>query len=222
MTDRTELRRLAEAATPGPWRKRWYGSGGYEGREGVTVVTNTGTVNCDEIAYLGRGDHDEDTAHRSRNGAFIAAASPDVVLGLLDEIDHADATMDRMVEECLNDSVKSQAWDDRVKLADAIAERDQLREDAKHALVIVGNVGRELGQTQHERDQLRAEIEDRIKAFDICHRQAMDTGHACIVAERERDQLREVLGIIAEFDPAVTHGWAECVREMARSALKAR
>ena len=96
MVDRTELRRLAEAATPGPWRKRWYGSGGYEGREGVTVVTNTGTINCDEIAYLGRGDIDEDTAQRSRNGAFIAAASPDMVLGLLDEIERQKAWAQQM------------------------------------------------------------------------------------------------------------------------------
>ena len=151
MTDRNKLRRLAEAATPGPW---W----------------TSDKLKCHPDLEL------------SDDTAYIAAASPDVVLGLLDEIEElADAY------ECLNDSVKSQAWDDRVKLADAIAERDELREEAKHALVIVGNVGRELGQTQHERDQLRA-----------------------------------VLGKIAEFDPAVTHGWAECVREMARSALKAR
>ena len=113
----------------------------------------------------------------SDDTAYIAAASPDVVLGLLDSIS---------VLEGWYATVSGQH-------RAAEAERDQLREEAKHALVIVGNVGCELGQTQHERDQLRAEVET----------------------------LREVLGIIAEFDPAVTHGWAECVREMARSALKA-
>ena len=38
-------------------------------------------------------------------------------------------------------------------------------------------------------------------------------------AEADRDQLRAVLGKIAEFDPAVTHGWAVHVRETARRAL---
>ena len=41
-------------------------------------------------------------------------------------------------------------------------------------------------------------------------------------AEAERDQLRAALESIATHNPAVTHGWAVHVREMARRALKAR
>ena len=87
------LRKLAEEATPGPWRTRWYGSGGYEGREGVTVVTDTGSVSCQDIAYLGRGDLEEDTAQRSRNGKYIAAVSPSVILGLLDRVAELEAEL---------------------------------------------------------------------------------------------------------------------------------
>ena len=124
MTDRNELRHLAEVANK---RGGWYPAG---------VMWDV------LIEYLQSQTAEEDAA-------YIAAAPPKVVLGLLDEI-------------------------------------ERLREEAKHALVIVGNVGRELGQTQHERDQLRAALE-----------------------------------AVANHNPAVTHGWAVHVREMARNALKA-
>jgi hypothetical protein len=162
MTDRNELRRLAEAAASGPW---W----------------TSDKLKCHPDLEL------------SDDTAYIAAASPEVVLGLLDSIS---------VLEGWYATVSGQH-------RAAEAERDQLREEAQHALVIVGNVGRELGQTQHERDQLRAEV-DRQKAW------------VQQMAMADAEHLREVLGIIAEFDPAVTHGWAECVREMARSALRVK
>ena len=115
MTDHNELRKLAEAANE------------------IDSVNWWDADNRDHLPSFSRDDR-----------AYIAAASPDVFLGLLDE-----------------------------------------------------------------RDQLRAEV-DRQKAW------------AQQMALADVEHLREVLGIIAEFDPAVTHGWAECVREMARSALKAR
>ena len=122
MTDRNELRKLAEEANE---RGGWYPAGVMwdvliEGLQSQTA---------------------------KEDAAYIAAASPDVVLGLLDEIER-----------------EKSGWFQRYVDADC-ARKD---------------------------------------------------------AEIERDELRAVLGKIAEIDPAVTHGWAECVREMARNALKAR
>lgn len=76
--DVTELRRLAEAATPGPWdfHRPHHAYRAYsieqvmpEGHLGEAVaVTEEGAV--------------------EGNAAYIAAASPDVVLGLLDRLAH--------------------------------------------------------------------------------------------------------------------------------------
>ncbi len=127
MTDRNELRRLAEAS-----------KGGFDGQ----------WYKQEDIAHM----HFDD---------YIAAASPDVVLGLLDE----------------NEAV-------RLANLDCVDQFNQMRE---------------------ERDQAQNDF-----------RQAMELVRKYAA---ERDQLRVVLGKIAEFDPAVTHGWAEDVREMARNAL---
>jgi hypothetical protein len=62
-----ELRALAEKATPGPWRQ------GY--REGKYVYTGVDDFLTGPI--------------RAENAAYIAAASPDVILVLLDERDAA-------------------------------------------------------------------------------------------------------------------------------------
>ena len=82
--DVAELRRLAENATPGPWDSyrphpsyRAYAVDQVmpAGHLGETVAT-TQDVNADE------------------NAAYIAAASPDVVLGLLDRLAHMTEARD--------------------------------------------------------------------------------------------------------------------------------
>ena len=155
MTDRNELRKLAEEANE---RGGWYPAGVMwdvliEGLQSQTA---------------------------KEDAAYIAAASPEVVLGLLDEIE-------RLTQ------------DNRYKYGDGyeaagielVSERDQLREEAKHALVIVGNVGRELGQTQHERDQIRA------------------------VAVR----LREAMADVASEAPTDPDLWMRYTQDLARNVL---
>lgn len=65
---------------------------------------------------------------------------------------------------------------------------------------------------------------DEIVALEIAESVAQnvleDWKARALSAETERDQLRAVLGKIANHNPAVTHGWAKWVREMARSALR--
>ena len=159
MTDRNELRRLAEASLKA--EETWHHEADLHGSLACT--------------YGEAGEH-----YVEQDAAYIAAASPEVVLGLLDEIE-------RLTQ------------DNRYKYGDGyeaagielVSERDQLREEAKHALVIVGNVGRELGQTQHERDQIRA------------------------VAVR----LREAMADVASEAPTDPDLWMRYTQDLARNVL---
>jgi hypothetical protein len=67
MTTLTELRKLAEAATPGPWR---------EGTPPPNGTTTVGTVQGLMTAHCFNG----------RDSAFISAANPATILALLDLI----------------------------------------------------------------------------------------------------------------------------------------
>ena len=71
--DIKRLRRLAEQATPGPWRVNMKGHSYHE----------VARVNDLEIAP----PNSVDLSHWTVDAAYIAAASPDVVLALLDEIE---------------------------------------------------------------------------------------------------------------------------------------
>lgn len=88
MTDYINLRKLAEAATPGPWRM-WLSGAAFR-------VTTPAMDNHPLQAYVCKGSWwAGDSVERPgknqaiQNGAYIAAASPKVVLALLDEIDAA-------------------------------------------------------------------------------------------------------------------------------------
>ena len=72
-----ELRRLAEAATPGPWWHEWV-----DGDDWWAVYGQpTGDMVRPEVCTMWRSDE----------AAYIAAANPTVVLALLDAADERDA-----------------------------------------------------------------------------------------------------------------------------------
>ncbi|HFH2906914.1 ead/Ea22-like family protein [Pseudomonas aeruginosa] len=82
MTDHTELRRLAKAATPGEWSAVWEEGDDtawsnlfpiIQAENGETVIGNEGFYS----------DLEQDKA----NAKFCAAANPKTILALLDEID---------------------------------------------------------------------------------------------------------------------------------------
>ncbi|HCF3885658.1 TPA: ead/Ea22-like family protein [Pseudomonas aeruginosa] len=76
MTDHAELRRLAEAATPGPW-----------GRDGFYIHTTRkegGTTYVETWNTLAG-------IARKENAEFVATANPKTVVALLDEIDRLKA-----------------------------------------------------------------------------------------------------------------------------------
>jgi len=74
-TNIEELKRLAEAATPGPWIKRGYVLGIGCGVDGVTAVAHHTT---------------------SADAAYIAAANPAAVLELIQQRDELLAAMHRI------------------------------------------------------------------------------------------------------------------------------
>jgi hypothetical protein len=85
MTDHTELRRLAESATPGPWTA--LGTGVRGGDHWYIVADD------EAIAYVSANDG-SDEAERQPRAEFIAAANPSTVLALLDEIAALQARID--------------------------------------------------------------------------------------------------------------------------------
>lgn len=75
-TSVSDLRKLAEAATPGPWHITDTGDAHWE-RE----IRSGDRLGSSQVAWCGGR-----MGQAQKDAAFIAAASPDVVLGLLDEV----------------------------------------------------------------------------------------------------------------------------------------
>ena len=71
-TELNQLRDLAQSATPGPWRVEARGHASQE----VARVNNLEVAPPDSV----------ELAHCATDAAYIAAVSPDVVLGLIDEV----------------------------------------------------------------------------------------------------------------------------------------
>ncbi len=90
MIDRKALREKAEAATPGPWKADGWQHESYDGNY---FVRGDG-VATEEVAHCeGSGRYEE-------NAAYIAAASPDVVLALLDQLAALTAENERLTAHC--------------------------------------------------------------------------------------------------------------------------
>lgn len=89
MTDKEELRRLAQAATPGPWEK-----GTIVGLQFPIVCCAMDGIrlNVAHVAGIRNGEG-------LNNAAFIAAANPAVVLELLDEIERLRAEVERLQQD---------------------------------------------------------------------------------------------------------------------------
>ena len=76
LPDLAELRRLAEAATPGPWRTEYLMGAGND----LLTAIIAGRATPDDLRVIG-------STLAERDGKFVAAASPAVVLALLAERD---------------------------------------------------------------------------------------------------------------------------------------
>lgn len=81
--NKQELRRLAEAATPGPWKECGHARGGCSCG---MVWSRAADL---PVAEAWRGDQEapEPAEGSKANAAFIAAANPSAILSLLDELE---------------------------------------------------------------------------------------------------------------------------------------
>ena len=114
MSDYSELKRLAEAATPGPWA--------YDGSYVCPDRTEDGTT----YVELWRSIAD---CHQPENTKFIAAANPAAVLALIAEVEGLRAQHGRDSAELRS---LSQARDDARKERDQLkADNEELRKDAE-------------------------------------------------------------------------------------------
>ena len=85
MIDTKELRRLAQAATKGPWRVDEVGVG-FEIAAGDNVVAQAQSIPRDSFQH----------AARRANAAFIAAANPAAITELLDRIEAAESALSNL------------------------------------------------------------------------------------------------------------------------------
>ena len=137
MSDHSELKRLAEAATPGPWA--------YDGSYVCPARTEDGTT----YVELWRSIAD---CHQPENTKFIAAANPAAVLALIAEVEGLRAQHGRDSAELRS---LCQARDDARK------ERDNLKSELAR-LRAGGQVSKgELERLEEFKRQVRENRRDR-------------------------------------------------------------
>ncbi|MDS9771623.1 ead/Ea22-like family protein [Pseudomonas aeruginosa] len=132
MTDHAELRRLAKAATPGPWTL--YVPEDYQGPDELPGYG----VECAEGRAIVWGALEPETGCQfDRDAEFIAAANPQAILALLDEIDGMKASGWRnhsvnyaRAEKCPQTLETAQAaWDRDQELIEE--QRQQIARDSQ-------------------------------------------------------------------------------------------
>lgn len=155
MSKYTELKRLAEAATYGPW-KYW----GEVAHEVFSSISGTRVFSISKDA-------------KESDAEFVAAANPSVVLALIDENENL-AGCDKAYAEAWEKARSLQSEMDEV-----LAERDALRKDAeryqwviRHADEIYvsppGMLGKNLGVDSFEASkggQVKIRVDAEIDAF---------------------------------------------------------
>jgi hypothetical protein len=151
MTEYSKLRELASAATPGPWMY-----------SATRCEVDTAQIGNDGAAYdhlsWGPGDvypHELDKVHAV--GCYIAACSPDVVVGLLDQLADRDAECVRLSrevahaqsEETVARAVLREEHHECVRPRAALDESIDMTREATNPLVEIGERRR-----LHMRDRL--------------------------------------------------------------------
>ncbi|MEZ6725935.1 ead/Ea22-like family protein [Pseudomonas aeruginosa] len=124
MTDHAELRRLAKAATPGPWVTDAQKNGAI-----FNIESESGDMCIAMSQENPAPTRLEINEQRRANAEWIAAANPKTILALLDEIDGLLAQHGRDSSEL---RALCQARDDARKERDRLkAENEALRKDAE-------------------------------------------------------------------------------------------
>jgi hypothetical protein len=167
MIDTKELRRLAQAATPGPWFSD--ARGNIWRRPLSDLYENGGSVAGDKpIAFVAAGWRGEGvTGYPVENNArLIAASNPSAVIELLDRLEAAEA--DALEQARLNGMGASREAALMAKLEAAEKERDELRNEIacvkevefpRKAQAVADAWKGKCERLEAERDALRTKIE---------------------------------------------------------------
>jgi hypothetical protein len=127
MTDTAELRKLAKAATPGPWI-----ASGVTSKIGGDRFMFVNVEPLGEIARLPLPDRPaKGYAPTICDAAYIAAVSPDVLLALLDRLE-APADRVEMLEAALR--TMKRFWRSRVWAGVTASDQDEI--DAAFAILL--------------------------------------------------------------------------------------
>ncbi|MFN1181098.1 ead/Ea22-like family protein [Pseudomonas aeruginosa] len=161
MTDHAELRRLAEAATPGPWscNRHWAIVGGP-----TLEFTNGAAQQQIAMACWQSWMHEEELRN---NAAFMAAANPKTILALLDEIDGMKASGWRnhsvnyaRAEKCPQTLETAQAaWDRDQELIEE--QRQQISRDSQ----MINHLRQKLQSAEVDRDRLKSQNDLMLNAI---------------------------------------------------------
>ncbi|HBO0350720.1 ead/Ea22-like family protein [Pseudomonas aeruginosa] len=136
MTDHAELRRLAKAATPGPWscNRHWAIVGGP-----TLEFTNGAAQQQIAMACWQSWMHEEELRN---NAAFIASANPKTILALLDEIDGMNDELSACTEHPGGCGYWREAAKRRAEERDRLkAENEALRESLQALIHISDATG---------------------------------------------------------------------------------
>ena len=96
-----ELRKLAEAATPGPWDLGTKPQGKYTSG----TIKKNGVEIAVTWAAAWNDDYDTGSLPYKENAAFIAAANPKTVLELLDEIAELEGEIESLHQDAAGESL---------------------------------------------------------------------------------------------------------------------
>ncbi|HCF3446150.1 hypothetical protein AO924_34145 [Pseudomonas aeruginosa] len=128
MTDHAELRRLAKAATPGPWscNRHWAIVGGP-----TLEFTNGAAQQQIAMACWQSWMREEELRN---NAAFMAAANPKTVLALLDEIDGLNDELSACTEHPGGCGYWREAAKRRAEERDRLRAQNDALQGALHAV----------------------------------------------------------------------------------------
>lgn len=155
MTDHAELRRVAEAATPGPWscNRHWAIVGG-------PILEFTNGAAQQQIAMACGQSWMRDDELRN-NAEFIAAANPQAILGLIAEVERLRSRLE-IDERIPHDGIACR--DETIKVLDE--KCDRLKVENERLLDELSACTEHPGGCGYWREaaKRRAEERDRLKA----------------------------------------------------------
>ena len=181
MSDFSELKRLAEAATPGPWSM----CGEADGSEGFEIIqdiwnergTHTGK---DVVVYEWSDESDPLGVINRKDAEFIAAANPAAVLALIAENDALKGPHDWLAEDLIKELVDN---------AQAIQENSDDGEEDQFVIVLLAAAQR-IRRQEANIEKLKADGELSAKTADCWDRLNILNKALGDSFRAERDQIK--------------------------------